>query len=92
MARSYNKKGLTMTDTVDNSHGFTPGRKIKAALLMSVCLLVSAAGLSYIATPPEIVKYVLGIQGLGWIGVILGQSGIDALAQWASTKKPAANG
>lgn len=70
--------------------GFTPGRKIKAAMWMSVWISLSGGVLSYIGTPTEIVQYVLGITGIGWIFAIGGQALVDAVSQGMWNTKPKA--
>jgi hypothetical protein len=71
----------------DISCGLTPGRKIKAAMWMSLWISLSAGVLSFIGTPLEIVQYVLAITGLGWLGAILGQAGIDVVTKWIEKQK-----
>lgn len=75
-----------MTDEV--ACGFTPGRKIKAAMWMSVWLSLSGGVLSYIGTPVEITQYVLAITGFGWLTAIGGQALVDTFSKWAETRKP----
>lgn len=75
-----------MTDEV--TRGMTPGRKIKAAMWLSVTVTASASLLAGMKAPDMIVSQVVWIIGLGWLGVILGQAGIDAFSKWTESKKP----
>lgn len=72
----------------DAQTGLTPGRKIKAAVWMSIFVSASAGILGYIGTPVEIVKYVLSITDLGWIFAIGGQTLVDAVKSGLWNVKP----
>lgn len=70
------------------SVGMTPGRKIKCLVWMAMLTGFWGTFMPFAGAPDEITKLVLWGQIAGGLGVILGQSGIDAFTKWTEMKKP----
>lgn len=66
--------------------GMTPGRKVKSFLWLVVSVLICVYTTTAISAPNDVAIQALWIIGMGGLFTIGGQSLVDSVEKWASSR------